>query len=115
MPSRSGVIRRANLADRASIGDNRFRTQAQVPKLLKMTQYASSHSRSIVLGWRLLRHSRKAMQQQDHTRPPALSVTRTLRLKVKTESHAWLNVAAFEVNTVWNWTAQVSEKAARSC
>jgi putative transposase len=80
-----------------------------------MTQYASSHSRSIVLGWRLLRHSRKAMQQQDHTRPPALSVTRTLRLKVKTESHAWLNVAAFEVNTVWNWTAQVSEKAARSC
>jgi len=45
----------------------------------------------------------------------ATSVTRTLRLKVKTESHAWLNAAAFEVNTVWNWAAQVSEKAARPC
>jgi len=28
---------------------------------------------------------------------------RTLRLKVKTESYAWLNAAAVEVNHVWNW------------
>jgi putative transposase len=43
------------------------------------------------------------------------SFTRTLRLKVKPESYAWLNVAAMEVNTVWNWGAEVSEKAARPC
>ena len=40
---------------------------------------------------------------------------RTLRLKVKRESYAWLNIAAMEVNTVWNWAAQESEKAARPC
>jgi len=55
------------------------------------------------------------MQPQDLTRPHVLSVTRTLRLKVKTECYAWLNTAAFEVNQVWNWGAQVSEKAARPC
>jgi putative transposase len=42
-------------------------------------------------------------------------VTRTLRLKVKSESYAWLNIAAMEANTVWNWSAEVSEKAARPC
>ena len=47
------------------------------------------------------------------TSPPALSVSRTL--KVKTESHAWLNAAAGEVNSVWNWTHSVSEQAARPC
>jgi hypothetical protein len=36
-------------------------------------------------------------------------------LKVKPESYAWLSVAAMEVNTVWNWGAEVSEKAARPC
>jgi IS605 OrfB family transposase len=36
-------------------------------------------------------------------------------LKVKTESYAWLNTAAYEVNQVWNWSAEVSEKAARPC
>ena len=41
--------------------------------------------------------------------------TRTLRLKVKRESYGWLNVAAMEVNTIWNWAAQVTEKAARPC
>jgi IS605 OrfB family transposase len=55
------------------------------------------------------------MQPQDLTRPHVLSVTRTLRLKVKTEAHAWLNAATVEVNQVWNWGAQVSEKAARPC
>jgi hypothetical protein len=48
-------------------------------------------------------------------RPHIYSVTRTLRLKVKTESYAWLNTAAYEVNQVWNWSAEVSEKAARPC
>jgi len=55
------------------------------------------------------------MQPQDPTRPRIHSVTRTLRLKVKTESYAWLNTAAYEVNQVWNWSAEVSEKAARPC
>ena len=75
----------------------------------------SSGARSFVLGWRLLRRPRKAMQPQDSTRPPIHSVTRTLRLKVTTESYAWLNTAASEVNQVWNWAAEVSEKAARPC
>jgi len=30
------------------------------------------------------------------------SVTRTLRLKVKKNSYAWLNAAAIDVNQVWN-------------
>jgi putative transposase len=68
-----------------------------------------------MLRCRLLRHSRKAMQPQDPTRPPSLLVTRTLRLKVKTESYPWLNAAASEVNRVWNRAAEVSEKAARPC
>jgi hypothetical protein len=55
------------------------------------------------------------MRPQDPTRPHIHSVTRTLRLKVKTESYAWLNTAAREVNQVWNWAAEVSEKAARPC
>lgn len=42
-----------------------------------------------------------------------VSVTRTLRLKVKPEARAWLNAAATEVNTVWNWTNETSVKAAR--
>jgi hypothetical protein len=53
------------------------------------------------------------MQPKDLTRPHIHSVTRTLRLKVKTESYAWLNTAAYEVNQVWNWAAEVGEKAAR--
>jgi hypothetical protein len=55
------------------------------------------------------------MQLKDPTRPHIHLVTRTLRLKVKTESYAWLNTAACEVNQVWNWAAEVSEKAARPC
>jgi putative transposase len=42
-----------------------------------------------------------------------LSVTRTLRLKVRSESYAWLNAAAIEVNQVWNWANEVSAKAAQ--
>src|ERR1700686_2615510 len=42
-----------------------------------------------------------------------VSVTRTVRLKVKPEARAWLNAAATEVNTVWNWGNEISAKAAR--
>ena len=48
-------------------------------------------------------------------RSTATSVTRTLRLKVKKNSHAWLNAAASEVNQVWNWGAEISAKAGRRC
>ena len=34
--------------------------------------------------------------------------TRTLRLKVRPESHAWLNAAAVEVNGVFNYCNQIS-------
>lgn len=40
------------------------------------------------------------------------SGTRTLRLKVKPESYVWLNAAAIEVNTVWNWSNATSMDAA---
>jgi putative transposase len=39
--------------------------------------------------------------------------TRTLRLKVRPESHQWLKAAGDEVNLVWNWCNEVSSKAAR--
>ena len=55
------------------------------------------------------------MPPQNPTPPHTLSVTRTLRFKVKSESCRWLNAAACEVNMVWNWAAAVSEKAARPC
>jgi transposase len=55
------------------------------------------------------------MHSQDFTHPNVLFVTRTLRLKIKRETYGWLNAAAAEVNQVWNWAAQVSEKAARPC
>lgn len=42
--------------------------------------------------------------------PP--SFTRTLRLKVRPESDAWLNAAAMEVNTVFNWANATSIDAA---
>jgi putative transposase len=42
-----------------------------------------------------------------------MTVTTTLRLKVKPESHNWLNKAAVEANTVWNWADETSEKAVR--
>ena len=38
---------------------------------------------------------------------------RTLRLKVKAESYAWLNGAAIEVNQCWNYANETSFKAAR--
>jgi putative transposase len=38
---------------------------------------------------------------------------RTLRLKVKAESYAWLNAAAIEVNQVWNYANATNYKAAR--
>jgi putative transposase len=36
------------------------------------------------------------------------SFTRTLRLKIKAESYAWLNAAAVEVNQIWNWANATS-------
>jgi putative transposase len=36
----------------------------------------------------------------------------TLRLKVRSESYPWLNAAAREVNTVWNWCNATSIDAA---
>jgi putative transposase len=37
---------------------------------------------------------------------------RTVRLKVKAESYAWLNAAAVEVNQCWNYANEISSKAA---
>ncbi|MGH8285585.1 MAG: RNA-guided endonuclease InsQ/TnpB family protein, partial [Steroidobacteraceae bacterium] len=49
------------------------------------------------------------MTEQAH----AVSIARTLRLKVQPEAYPWLNGAAIEVNTVWNWANETSTKAAR--
>src|SRR5271156_5995337 len=43
----------------------------------------------------------------------AVSSIRTLRLKVKSEAYPWLNAAAIEVNTVWNFANETSYRAAR--
>jgi hypothetical protein len=45
--------------------------------------------------------------------PEVSHSVRTLRLKVKAESYAWLNAAAAEVNQVWNWANATAFKAAR--
>lgn len=44
--------------------------------------------------------------------PNAVSVTRTLRLKVRAESNGWLDAAAVEVNQVFNWCNETSLSAA---
>jgi putative transposase len=41
-----------------------------------------------------------------------ISVTRTVRLKVKSEAYAWLDAAAIEVNQVFNWCNATSLDAA---
>ena len=41
-----------------------------------------------------------------------VSFTRTLRLKVRSETYAWLNAAANEVNEVFNYCNETSYKAA---
>jgi hypothetical protein len=41
-----------------------------------------------------------------------LSLTRTLRLKVRSEAYAWLNGAAMDVNEVFNYCNETSYKAA---
>ncbi len=43
----------------------------------------------------------------------SVSGFRSLRLKVRAESYAWLNRAEVEVNQVWNWANSTSLKAAR--
>ena len=40
------------------------------------------------------------------------TIIRTCRLKVKTESYAWLDAAAVEVNQIWNWANATSYRAA---
>ena len=45
--------------------------------------------------------------------PVSTQCIKTLRLKVKPNAYAWLNAAAREANTVWNWAAETSEKAVR--
>jgi len=40
------------------------------------------------------------------------SFTKTLRIKVKGEAYGWLNAAAVEANTVFNWCNETSMKAA---
>jgi hypothetical protein len=40
--------------------------------------------------------------------PMSVPFTRTLRFKVRPESHAWLNAAAVEVNGVFNYCNQIS-------
>src|ERR1700722_6861878 len=43
----------------------------------------------------------------------APTFVRTLRLKVKSEAYPWLNAAAIEVNQVWNYSNEISARAAR--
>jgi IS605 OrfB family transposase len=42
-----------------------------------------------------------------------IEVTRTVRLRVKREAYPWLEAAALEVNTCWNWCNETSLLAAR--
>lgn len=53
------------------------------------------------------------LPDQIHIRmnPVSTQFIKTLRLKVKPSAYAWLNSAAREVNTVWNWANETSEKA----
>lgn len=41
------------------------------------------------------------------------TIIKTLRLKVKANSHAWLNEAAREANTIWNWANETSLNAVK--
>jgi putative transposase len=52
------------------------------------------------------------MPSQDPTHSRTLTVTRTLRLKVRPESYVWLNAAGREVNQVFNYCNEMSFKAA---
>jgi putative transposase len=52
------------------------------------------------------------VSETSDSREPRTCV-RTLRLKVRAESYAWLNAAAIEVNQVWNYADETSFRAAR--
>jgi hypothetical protein len=41
-----------------------------------------------------------------------MPIIRTFKFKVQADDYAWLNAAAREVNTVWNWCNEVSQDAA---
>ncbi len=47
------------------------------------------------------------------TASPVPNVIRTLRFKLRREGYAWLEAAAVEVNQAWDWSNEVSYKAAR--
>jgi putative transposase len=53
----------------------------------------------------------RVVSENSDLREPKKCV-RTLRLKVKAESYAWLNGAAIEVNQCWNYANETSFKAA---
>jgi hypothetical protein len=53
------------------------------------------------------------MQSEPSPAVDAPKHVRTLRLKVKSESYPWLNAAASEVNHVWNYSNEISARAAR--
>jgi hypothetical protein len=64
-------------------------------------------------GLRLLEKERRIytkLTDDGHRTMPSLM--RTLRLKVKPEAYAWLNAAAREVNAVWNFCNETSQKQA---
>jgi putative transposase len=46
-------------------------------------------------------------------RAPVSGAVITRRIKVRREAYRWLNAAAIEVNQVWNWSNETSDKAAR--
>lgn len=41
-----------------------------------------------------------------------IATMKTLKFKVRPESHVWLNKAAVEINQVWNWANETASKAA---
>ena len=42
---------------------------------------------------------------------PLALITKTIQVKIRSESWEWFNQAAKEVNTVWNWANETSRKA----
>jgi len=57
------------------------------------------------------RRSAPAEAPVKRNEPNAGLFTRTLRLKVRPESYAWLNMAALEVNSVWNFANERASTA----
>lgn len=45
---------------------------------------------------------------------PLALITKTIQVKIRSESWDWFNQAAKEVNTVWNWANETSRKAVQT-